>query len=343
MESVANSCTEGHDLKVAVNELRSFLAQSRVQLQKHISFDGKLKAPLPTPSTSQTSEAREAALKPSFYTFILEQPPSITDNSVSISDAQLWTEDEWSERLLQVAQMVDTALFRAYMMVSPSLAGSLFRLDNFCEPDVVKEKLYETGRYADLIDFLNGKKLHKEALELLQKFGKDEADHDSTPATLRGPQRIVGYLQQLPPEMIDLILEFAKWPIMSDPQVGMEIFLADTENAEMLPRHKVLEFLTGIDKMLAVKYLQHIIEEWNDASPDFHQKLVDLYLARLLLDEGRAENGLTVFEDQEERNMWRGKMEDFLRTSSQYNRTRVFRALPADSEFEIAICFRQRY
>ena len=59
------------------------------------------------------------------------------------------------------------------MLARPGLAGSLFRLDNFCDPIVIKEKLYETGRYADLIDFLHGKRLHREALELLEKFGKD--------------------------------------------------------------------------------------------------------------------------------------------------------------------------
>jgi 6-phosphofructo-2-kinase/fructose-2,6-biphosphatase 2 len=42
--------------------------------------------------------------------------------------------------------------------------------------------------------------------------------------------------------MIDLILEFAEWPLRQDPELGMEVFLADTENAETLPRDKVLNF-----------------------------------------------------------------------------------------------------
>ena len=41
----------------------------------------------------------------------------------------------------------------------------------------------------------------------------------------------VGYLQNLPPEMIDLILEFAEWPLRLNPELGMDRFLADTENA----------------------------------------------------------------------------------------------------------------
>jgi len=49
-----------------------------------------------------------------------------------------------------------------------------------------------------------------------------------------------------------------------DPNLGMEIFLADTENAETLPRDKVVSFLQGIDVNLAVKYLEHVINELND-------------------------------------------------------------------------------
>ncbi|KAF2202058.1 hypothetical protein GQ43DRAFT_480175 [Delitschia confertaspora ATCC 74209] len=294
---------EGKDLKIAVNELRAFLAQCRVQIKRYINTDGTLKEALPTPSDSQQEE-----YKPPFYYFILETPS--TDPV------------DWAAKLLQVAQLVDTTLFRAYMLVSPSLAGPLFRLDNFCDPDVVKEKLYETGRYNDLIDFLHGKKRHRQALELLERFGKNETDEEVTEA-LQGPQRTVGYLQQLPPEMISLILEFAEWPLRTNPDLGMEIFLADTENAETLPRHQVLEFLQRIDLKLAVRYLEHVIGELNDLTPDFHQRLIDLYLERL-------KAGGDQFGSTEERDRWRERLQAFLKSSVQYNKIRVFKELPPD-------------
>ena len=294
---------EGKDLKFAVHALTSFLAQCRVQIKRYIHTDGTLKEPLPAPSESQSEE-----YKPPFHFFIQEK--SVTEHV------------DWAAKLLEVAQLVDTTLFRAYMLASPSLAGPLFRLPNFCEPDVVNEKLYETGRYADLIDFLHGKKLHRQALELLEKFGKNEAD-ERVSETLQGPRRTVGYLQQLPPEMIDLILEFADWPLRTDPTLGMEIFLADTENAETLPREKVLSFLHAIDLKLAVRYLEHIIEELNDRHPDFHQMLVDLFLERLKSGE---------FENEEERVQWRERLETFLKTSTLYNKVRVFKQLPADGK-----------
>jgi tetratricopeptide (TPR) repeat protein len=288
------------DFKESVRALQSFLAQCRVQIKRYIDTDGNLKEPLATPSESQSDE-----YKPPFHSFIqLTEPPAQTD---------------WKAKLLDVAQLVDTTLFRAYMIAAPSLAGPLFRLPNFCEPDVVQEKLYETGRYADLIDFLHGKRLHRQALELLAKFGKNEADEEVTTA-LQGPQRTVGYLQQLPPEMIDLILEFAEWPLRTNPKLGMDIFIADTENAETLPREKVLDFLQEIDLKLAVRYLEHIVEELNETNPDFHQRLVDLLLERLRGGE---------FEDDEEKKRWRERLQVFLKTSSNYNKYRVFQQLPS--------------
>ncbi|KAF9738061.1 hypothetical protein PMIN02_001093 [Paraphaeosphaeria minitans] len=292
---------EGKDLKLAVHALQSYLAQCRVQIKRYIDIDGTLKEPLP-----QQSESQVAEYKPPFHCFIQTTTPL--------------AQAEWAAELLKAAQLVDTTLFRAYMLASPGLAGPLFRLPNFCEPGVVQEKLYETGRYADLIDFLHGKRLHRQALELLAKFGKNEAEEEVSSA-LQGPQRTVGYLQQLPPEMIDLILEFAEWPLRTDSKLGMEVFLADTENAETLPRHQVVEFLEKIDARLAVKYLEYIIEELNDLTPEFHQKLVDLFLERF-----RAHD----FSDEEEKQRWRDRLQTFLKTSTNYNTMRVFRQLPAD-------------
>ncbi|KAK0653221.1 Vam6/Vps39-like protein [Lasiodiplodia hormozganensis] len=295
---------QGKDLIVAVTALFGFLAQTRAQLQKFIHYDGTLKQPLPP------KEQQKEHYQPPFAPFILlpEEPQEIN----------------WQERLHKVASITDTTLFRAYMLARPGMAGPLFRLDNFCDPEVVREKLYESGRYTDLIDFLHGKKMHHEALELLEKFGKDEEGEDVTPA-LRGPQRTIAYLQQLPPDLIDLILEYAEWPIRADPEKGMEIFLADTENAETLPRDRVLDFLHQIDPKLSVRYLEHIINELGDHTPDFHQRLVDEYLDRLL----RAKDE-DVFDSEEEHKEWREKFEGFLRNSHQYNKARIFRALPQD-------------
>jgi hypothetical protein len=185
------------------------------------------------------------------------------------------------------------------MFATPSLAGSLFRIANFCDPDVVMERLEETGRYNDLIDFLYGKKLHRQALELLQRFGKT----DSGP--LSGPTRTVAYLQNLPPDQIDLVIEFGEWPLRANHELGMEIFVTDTENAETLPRSRVLAFLEKIDITLAIQYLEHVINEWNDMTPDIHQRLLILYLDQLTSNN--------------EQGKWKDKFLTMLKESEQYS------------------------
>lgn len=249
-------------------------------------------------------DANQPTVKPAFEHLIVQ-------------DDQTGKAIDWQKELYAVATLVDTTLFRAYMLTRPTLAGPLFRLDNFCAPDVVEEKLYESKRYNDLIDFLYGKKLHREALELLQKFGKNDNEDEAVEESLRGPQRTVRYLQQLPFEKIETILQFAAWPIRADPNLGMEIFLADTEMAETLPRGRVLTFLQDMDPDLAMRYLEHVIDEFHDETPDFHDQLASMYLDRLRRDSAEGS----------QQSAWQGKLEDMLRQSEHYNKAKILRDL----------------
>ncbi|KAK0794299.1 Vacuolar morphogenesis protein 6 [Friedmanniomyces endolithicus] len=297
---------EGEDLKLAVRCLCSFLAQARVQIQKYLSTDGTLKQD-PPELDAETGKAAFASLLPS---------------SLFTTNSDLHKID-WQSELLAAAKLVDTTLFRAYMLALPSLAGPLFRLDNFCSPDVVQASLYENERYGDLIDFLHGKKLHRQALEMLQKFGKGEAEHeDALPDGMKGAQRTVAYLKQLPPEMVDLVLEFVRWPLGVEKEKGMEVFVADTDFAERLPRGKVVEFLKDMDEGLEEEYLEHIVGELGDGTAEFHQRLVDIYIVRLK-GRGARDEGQT-----------KQKLDTFLRKSTAYNKVATFRQLPTnDSTF----------
>lgn len=73
------------------------------------------------------------------------------------------------EQVYRVAQLVDTALFKAYLAVRPSLVGSLCRLDNFCEVVEVEEQLKERKKYSDLVDLYRTRKAHEKALKLLRE------------------------------------------------------------------------------------------------------------------------------------------------------------------------------
>lgn len=298
--AAADKRLEGKDLEFATRALCSFLAQARVQIQKYLSPDGTMKENPPKldPETN----------KPEFAHLL---PQSVVDKD---------NEDvDWQSELLKTAQLVDTTLFRAYMFAMPSLAGPLFRLDNFCEPDVVQSALYESERYGDLIDFLHGKKLHRQALELLAKFGKGEAEGE-IPEGMQGPGRTVGYLKQLPSELIDLILEFVKWPIEENADIGMDVFLADSDNAENLDRQKVLSFLERLGTEFEITYLEHLVNELDDKTPAFHQQLIELYVERIK----------SSLVPADKKNTLKARLEAFLSTSKSYSQGQTFRLLPSD-------------
>lgn len=289
------------DLMAAVLELNSYLAGARARLQRVIDpATGKLK-----PRKSQSGSAEEA-----FKSLLL--------TSIDESD------DKLEKELQKTFKIVDTTLFRAFMYSRPTLASSLFRIPNFCDPDVVNEKLVEHNRFNELVDFFYGKKLHRQALSLLRKFGSPDEPDEAAP-TLHGPQRTVMYLQGLPPEMIDVILEFSEWTLRKDPELGMEVFVADSENAETLPRDKVITFLDGIDTRLEIQYLEHIINELDDMTPDFHNRLVELFIKQLLEKEGGEEWDLLM-----------GRVVRFLKESKQYSLGKARSLIPKDGRFGLS-------
>ncbi|KAI5920910.1 SPX domain-containing protein [Camillea tinctor] len=355
---------EGKDLVKAVRELNSYLAGTRARLQRLIDpATGKLKARKPSLSVDNSLGSDDNL-------------NALLTNPHSESDEQL------EKELRETFTLVDTTLFRGYMFSQPSLAAPLFRIPNFCDPTVVNEKLLEHNRYNELVDFFYGKKLHREALTLLRKFGDTGATNGSTtkllngdgeegggeeveiPEQLRGPRRTVGYLQSLPPDMIDLTLEFADWVLRRDPDLGMEVFVADSENAETLPRERVRAYLATEhpdDPDLEIRYLEHIIGELGDGTPDFHNRLVELQVKALKErrkrresrengdgdEEGETEfqvirrrssgrkksgsiGGNRYWEEDKEEEERLGRLVNFLRDSRQYSLSRAYGLIPRD-------------
>lgn len=287
----------------ATKTLFSFLAHTRKQVQRFIDFDGEL---------NETAHNEGSSDVPP-YAYLL------TSGNLAPIDS------DWPQLLRELAVLVDTTLFRAYMHASPRLAGSLFRIDNFCAPDVVEEKLYASGNYIDLIDFLHGKKLHRQALELLEKLGRSSPE-SNVEDPLRGPGRLVAYLQQLPPQQIDLIFHFADWPLRADPQLAMKVFTADTSNAESLPRSKVLSFLEQRSPDLPMEYLEHVVEVFNDNSTEFHERLIDLYISKVTTDKSTGREDVAL------------KLEKFLRQQHCYDADRVLRRMNDEGELIHSLC-----
>lgn len=297
------SILEGKDLNNAVLALIGFLVQARNRMKAFLDTEtGKIK-----PAEHFARNGQNVKVQDEIES-LLAVPESVNSK-------------DYEEKLRDVATLIDTTLFRSYILVRPQLAGALFRIPNFCDPEVVKENLLKRGRHNDLVDFFYGKKLHRPALELLKHFGM--STEDDIPDVLRGPRRTIGYLQNLPPEMIDLILEFAEWPLRANSDLGMEIFTADTENAETLPRKKVVNFLQGISENLAIKYLEHIIGELDDLTSDFHNRLLEAYLKELTKGGKKQRNT----------EAWKKvliKLIKFMTTSSQYSLGKAFNLIPKD-------------
>lgn len=67
-----------------------------------------------------------------------------------------------------------------------------------------------------------------------------------------------------------------------------QIFVADLDEVESLPRHRVAAHLESIGRDICMRYLEHIIHELDERRADFHEKLVDLYLQSV---QGAAATG----------------------------------------------------
>lgn len=301
---------EGDELKKGAQELaRTYLNDVRRKLTKYFDREGKAVDPLSILASGSIHEAsKKDPLEASFL--MLDDPSDEVADPVQ----------QRIEKLMETCRLVDTTLFRAYMLIRPALVGPLVRIQNHCDPDVVKEKLRDTGKYDDLVDFLERKQLHRDALELLRFFG--QADEENKAPNLHGPQRTVTYLERLKSEHIELILEFSTWPLKADSALGMEVFIGDTGNSEMLPRPQVADFLEAQDQRLAILYLEHIITELHDQTPEFHTRLAGLYL-RILTQT-------TLTNAQKE--SWHTRFLGFLEASDQYRAEKVLGQLPRDAD-----------
>jgi hypothetical protein len=304
-----DSPLSGDDLHAAVSALCSFLADARRRLQRYLAPDGTLRETLDMSS-------------PSLDLLLLLSPstrPSEPDSPLDIQSLH--------DRLLQTAKLVDTTLFKSYTLTRPSLASSLFRISNFCDPDVVNDALLASHRYAELVDFLHGKKLHRQALELLRKHGQGEGEASEQ---LRGTRRTIAYLQSLGPADIDLTLDFAAWVLHDAGDEGLEIFTADTENAEMLPRDRVATFLREADEGgkhgWERKYLEHVVNEWDDLTPSFHMRLVTIYVESLR--HHPREDG----EASETKQARAEKLVSFLKSSNHYSTAKALNLIPRDGK-----------
>lgn len=246
------------------------------------------------------------------------------------------------DELIAVAQTVDTALFKTFLLTKPALIGPLCRIENWCEVEQVEELLKERKKFSELIALYGGKEMHSKALGLLKQFADEEDDAEEK---IRPTMQ---YLQNLGPEFIEIILETSHWLLKVDSKLGMEVFTADTGKVGSWPRLEIVDDLNRFDKALCAVYLEFIIENGGEADPELHDKLIRLYLRRASQlreqmhsgvsnraqpeNHGEQDNGASLMAQslQKERNELMQKLLKFLRTSTQYRPEQILVRLPAD-------------
>ncbi|CEQ42822.1 SPOSA6832_04686 [Sporobolomyces salmonicolor] len=221
------------------------------------------------------------------------------------------------EQLARVAQVVDTALFRSYLATKPVMVGPLCRIENWCEVEEVEELLLQAKKYRELLDLYNGKNMHEKAVKLLRQMSKDEDDPGEKVADT------VRYLQKLGADHVNVIFEASKWVFEQDREAGLQIFIADFEEVESLPRHATMAHLEGIGRDVCIRYLEHIIHVLGEQGAEFHEKLIELYLAVVQA----SGTGPDETADQ--------KLLDLLESSTSYRADRMLGRLPSEDMHQV--------
>ncbi|THH21289.1 hypothetical protein EW146_g228 [Bondarzewia mesenterica] len=214
------------------------------------------------------------------------------------------------EQLIRYARIVDTALFKSYLIIRPGLLGPLCRRDNWCEVEEVEEVLAAREKYTELIDLYNGKKMHAKALDLLRNISIKT-------------------------------FKSSRWVFDQDPDIAFEIF---TSEEVELPQEQVASFLESINPRYCARYLEFLIDERGEESYKFHDRLAELYLrmtqeAKKKGDDGKAHLNLrkvwlNVVQFVEARKEVYSKFLNFVDTTNHYRIDRLFGLLPPDDLYE---------
>ncbi|KAL7664564.1 CNH domain-containing protein [[Candida] zeylanoides] len=261
---------------------------------------------------------------------------------------ELEASDVFGESPQSAAVTVDTSLFLCYFHTKPMMLGPLLRLpNNKCDASVVNRCLLQdlhahstprqpSGYLRELLDFYYGRRLHREALTMLQQMAHDAPlDHtDEFDQYLRGPDLTVQYLQKLDNSQLDLVFEYARWVLEAahNPEAKQSlcasIFMNDSYECESYDSFKVLEFL-GKDDALVAAFLEWLIASGviakyrsdPSAVAKLHTRLCLTYVGQLKRTER--------FDSP----AYRG-LERMLDTTRQYEPWTVLRSIPtSDTRF----------
>lgn len=207
--------------------------------------------------------------------------------------------------------LIETVLFKTYILYVPSMVGPLIRVENLCDKSVVINDLKKKNMFNDLIDFYFQKQMHHDALEFLFNDITDEKTLTDNNQTIL----IVNYLKRLPNENLkDLFYYLTKLidNSIDDTKIKNEILISIFESTDPVnlkrDNLKVYEYIDKIDKSLSLEYLEFIIHTIIDVDPEMFTNLVSRYISQLT-----------------DVNM--DRLEDLLKTNSHYNPNEILHIL----------------
>lgn len=217
--------------------------------------------------------------------------------------------------------IIDTTMLSCYLQTKDSLVAPLLRL-NHCQLEESERMLKKYQKHRELIILYQTKGQHRMALDLLKAMAESEG------TGLSGPAETIRYLQSLGSEHRALICEYSNWVLERDPEEGLKIFTEDMETVEQLPRADILDFLLKNHKAVAIPYLEHLINNWQDKKPLFHNIIIQRY--RDKIREIELKNGTGSQEGGE----YRQKLFNFLKHSDKYNPEVVLNDFPTNDFFK---------
>ncbi|XP_066141377.1 vam6/Vps39-like protein [Euwallacea fornicatus] len=217
-----------------------------------------------------------------------------------------------SKSSYQLLQIIDTVLVKCYLQTKDAMVAPILR-QNFCHLAETEKILKKMKKYNDLIILYQTKGQHRKALELLQTEKSMEEE---------SVEKTVKYLQKLGSENMALILQFSEWVLKKEPEKGLKIFTEDLPEVENLPRPRILDTLLKEHPDLAIPYLEHIIHNWKDDNPLFHNALIHQYREKITKDG----------PDNSEHT--RKKLKSFLEKSTQYSAENVIKDFQTNSLLE---------
>ncbi|KAJ3444078.1 cnh domain containing [Anaeramoeba flamelloides] len=295
-------------------------------------FDTQLKIPYFEQTELNNDEKQEAIFSLIEY---LTQQRSIIQNRTF--------EDQ--ENLLKV---IDNTIVKAYIQTNYQLVKHFLKLPNSCDLEECEKLLQENGFDDEVIFLYQSKGKHAKALKTISKKANETSNIDE----------LFEYLKILDENDLDLIFKYAHDIYKYDSLKCFNIFLNDNElqkNVKVnkkkkkkirnLPRDKVKNFLEKNIPDLLIPYLEYIIYEYKDNTPDFNNHLLMLYfqqygkLKTQIQNETDKGNLKRFVETQNEIKM---KMNQFIKLTNDYQAEKMLSIFPEDDLFEERAIFLNR-